>query len=187
MQEQSVTYFESNRPVETLLPTIKALVKSPRVFFANVPLAYYHRDGMFFASIVIFAMTFISMPFYGVLFLFLFPITWGVALVSLRLWAAYLAWSVRVFGKKKLSSKQAFQLSAYTTLPMVFALVPVLGLIASLWNLYLLWIALSAYCKLSSGTAFAVIFVPVIVLLLSSAVLVALLVTSVPQLAAILS
>jgi len=183
MQDQSFEYFESNRPMETFLPVIKALIKTPKAFFEQMSPAYFFRDGIFFVSIIIFLATFVSMPFSNVLFLFLLPVTWGLLLVSLRFWSVYMAWAVRVFAKQKLSTRQAFQISTYAAFPMVFVAVPVLGVLASIWNLYLMWVGLVSYCKISGKNAAMIIMIPVIILLVSTVFLITLLIAVFPQLA----
>lgn len=180
--EASVTYFSGNQAIQTLFPTIKALLTRPRIFFEQMPRAIYRRDAIFFATIVIFGFSFLSVPFYSMLLLFLLPLTWGLALVGLWLWSQYLRWAVRTFTGSKLSMANAFQLSAYAALPMVLATIPYVGILAGLWSLYLLWLGLIGYCKISGGKAAMVLFVPLAVLAASTAVLVSMLMQALPQL-----
>ena len=182
--ETPLNYFTGNQPTTSLWPTIKALLGSPGDFFANMPRAIYHRDAMFFVSIVIFVFSFLSIPFFSMALLFLLPVTWGVTLISLFLWSKYLSWAVRTFTDSKISAANAFQMSGYAALPMAVAAIPYLGALSGLANLYLMWVGLVAYCKLSGGTAAVIILLPVVLLGGTLAVLGALLIQALPQLAA---
>jgi len=183
MSEAPFTYFSGNKPIETLLPTVKALITSPRTFFENMPRAIYFKDAMFFVSIVIFTLSFVSMPFYSVLFLFMLPVTWGLGLISLWLWSKYMSWAVRAFTDQKLSAANAFQISGYASLPMALCTIPYVGGIVGLWNLYLMWVGLVSYSKVGKGAAAAILIVPVVLLIGSTVALTALIVKAVPQLA----
>lgn len=181
MTDSQSVYFDSNRPVETFLSSVKLVLTSPRSFLEQMPPAYYYRDGIFLLTLIVMGASILSTPFYNVLFLFMLPMTWGLILISLRLWAGYLSWAVGTFAKQKLSSKRAFQLSAYASVPLLFSFVPVLALIATLWNLYLMWLGLVAHCKVSGFSALMIIVVPLLVLIASTVVLVILLMATMPD------
>ncbi len=181
--ESASIYFSANRPLASFLPAARGLIGGPRAFFEKMPRAIYYRDAMFFVSIVIFAFSFISVPFYSMLFLFLLPVTWGASLIGLWLWARYLRWAVKASAGGKLSSVNAFQISAYAALPMALAAIPYVGALASLLNLYLIWQGLIGFCRIGAGKAAAILLVPVLVLAGSSMALAAMLVKLLPQLA----
>jgi hypothetical protein len=183
MSDAPFIYFTGNKPTETLLPTVKALLTSPRSFFENMPRAIYFKDAMFFVSIIVFAFSFLSVPFHSVLFLFMLPVTWGALLISLWLWSKYLSWAVRTFTDKKLSAANAFQLSGYASLPLVLCTIPYVGVVAVLLNLYLLWLGLVSYCRVSGGAAMTILIVPIVLLGATTAAFTAMLIKAVPQLA----
>lgn len=171
MSEAPSTYFSGNQPMQSLAPAVKALLSSPRSFFEHMPRAAYRWDAIFFVSIVVFIASFLSVPFFSMTFLFMLPVTWGLSLIALWLWSKYLSWAVRSFAKQKLSSTNAFQFSAYATFPMALSSIPYLGLITSLWSLYLLWLALVARCKVSGGASAAILLLPIVLLAASTTAL----------------
>ncbi|HKI61728.1 MAG TPA: YIP1 family protein [Mariprofundaceae bacterium] len=183
MSDAPLIYFTGNKPSATLLPTVKALLTTPGSFFENMPRAIYFKDAMFFISIVVFAFSFLSIPFHGALFLFMLPVTWGAVLISLWLWSKYMSWAVRTFTDKKLSAANAFQLSGYASLPMLLCAIPYVGAVAGLWNLYLIWLGLVSYCRVSAGAAMVILIVPIVVLGATTAVFTTMLIKAVPQLA----
>ncbi|MFQ5345237.1 MAG: YIP1 family protein [Mariprofundus sp.] len=175
-------YFEKNRPLETIVPALRNVAISPKAFFAELPPAAFYSNAIFFVSILVFVASFIGVPFYSMTMLFLLPVSWGLTLIGLKFWAAYLSWAVRFFAKTKLSAANAFQISAYASAPLIFSAVPVIGSLAGFWNLYLLWVALTQRCQVKAGMAALIIAIPAVVFVTSLGVLVALLVQMFPQL-----
>ncbi len=181
--EESSGYFSSQAPMRSLWPAVRGIIFAPQGFFAGLPRAIYYRDALFFASIVIFAMSFLSIPFHSMLLLFLLPATWGLGLIGLWLWSRYLRWAVRGFADVRLSKANAFQLCAYATLPMALAAIPYLGGIALLWNIYLLWQGLVSYARVKAGVAAAIVLLPMVLLALTAIGLGSAALRLVPQLA----
>ncbi|MDQ6988101.1 MAG: YIP1 family protein [Mariprofundaceae bacterium] len=175
MSKQNITYFEANRPAQTLISTLRTLVAQPRAFFAAMPVALFYRNSVFFVSIIVFALSFLAIPFYGMTMLFMFPATWGLLLIGLRFLSAYLRWGVKTFAKTRLSSMNAFQLAGYAFLPMLFSTLSWFGVVALLWSIYLLWLGLVAHCRISAGAALTVVAVPVSMLILVAGTLAAVL------------
>ncbi|MDQ6988208.1 MAG: YIP1 family protein [Mariprofundaceae bacterium] len=172
MSNENITYFEANRPAQTLISTVRSLFVQPRAFFADMPVAIFYRNSVFFVSIVVFVLSFLAIPFYGMMLLFLMPAIWGVVLIALRFLAAYLRWGVSIFAKKRLSTVNAYQLAAYAFLPMLFSACSWFGLAALLWSFYLLWLGLIANCRIKAGTALTIVAVPASLLMLISGVFV---------------
>ncbi|MDQ6965800.1 MAG: YIP1 family protein [Mariprofundaceae bacterium] len=159
----SMIYFESNRPAGSFIAALKNLVTRPREFFAGMPFAVFYSSSLFFASIVIFMLTFLAVPAYNLGMLFMLPFTWGSILIGMWMLSNYMSWSVKAFAGSKLTTANAFQLSAYAFAPMMFAGLSWGGFAAFLWSMYLLWLGLTAHCRISGARAVAVIIVPVIV------------------------
>jgi len=162
-QHNTITYFQSNSPVPTLIPSVRALITRPREFFAGMPFAVFYRNSLFFVSIMIFLLTFLAVPFYSLGMLFMLPFTWGCVLIGMRLLAAYLSWAVNAFAGARLTTANAFQLSAYAFLPMIFVGLSWAGLAAFMWNIYLLWLGLTAHCRIPAGRAVLVLIVPLLI------------------------
>ena len=161
-----LTYFQGNTPVKTIIPTLKSLLSSPAEFFAGLPFQVFHRNSLFYSSIIIFAMIFISVPFYSLGMLFLIPFIWGILLIGMWFLASYLSWAVRSFGGGKLSPANAFQIQSYAMTPLALIGLSWFGIVAFTANVFLLWLGIKQYCNITGGRAAAVIIVPVLVVLL---------------------
>jgi len=172
MSDNATVYFEANRPVQTLIPAIRSLVSQPRAFFASLPTAIYYRDSLFFASIIVFVLSALSIPFLSMLMLFLFPLTLGIVMIGMRFLSSYLRWAASSFAKTRLPTAHAFQLSAYAFLPMMFSALSWFGIAALLASMYLLWLGLVTNCRIQSITALLIIAVPfVVVTMIGSAMM----------------
>ncbi len=165
-------YFDKNRPMQTLLISLRGLLTSPKEFFSELPPAAFYANSVFLASIVIFAASFIGVPFHGFTMLFMVPVSWGLGLIALNFWSSYISWATRSFAKAKLSKTNAFYISAYASVPLMLSAVPVLGMISCLWSLYLIWIALISRCHVKPSTAAIIIGVPAIIFAVSATELV---------------
>jgi len=161
-QEEMSIYFQSNHPQQTLISSVKALLTRPREFFTDMPFAVFYGNSLFFASIIIFGLTFLAVPFYSIGMLFMLPFTWGSVLIGMWMLAAYMSWAVRAFSGARLTSANAFQLSAYALLPMLFVGLSWAGLAAFVWSMYLLWLGLTAHCRIAAGRAVLVLVFPLL-------------------------
>jgi len=177
-----MNYFEINKPLQTFIPAVRSILTTPQAFFEELPPAAFYSNAIFFVSIPIFIASFISVPFHSMTLLFLFPATWGLTLIGLLFWSKYMSWAVKTLAKSRLTTPNAFQISTYAAVPLVLLSIPYVGLIAWLWNLYLLWVALVNRCKVKAGMAALIIAVPALIFATSAAVFLRLIVQMFPQL-----
>ncbi|MDX8411827.1 MAG: YIP1 family protein [Mariprofundaceae bacterium] len=165
-------YFDSNRIGDTLAMTIKHVITAPRDFFADLPPSDAYRDSLLFLTIVLVVLALGFSLMSGLMLLpLIVPFTLVFGLITTWLWAWYLSWACRVFCKLQLSTANAFQICAYGAVPMMFSWLPIFGVLASLWNLYLNWQGLVSHAKVGGGSALLIIFLPLVILGLSMAVL----------------
>lgn len=176
-----MTYFDSGRMSTTLWPACKAALTAPRALFAAMPPTAGYGQSIVLLIIIVSIGALLSAPFSGLLILLLLPFAWLFTLLSVWLWAAYLAWAVHTFTDQQLDTVNAFQLSVYASVPLLFGFLPLLGVIAALWNLYLTWVALVARVGVKDGNALMIVILPIPVLLLSIALLVVLLILLMPD------
>jgi len=162
MQDEATVYFQSNRPGGSFISSLKALLIRPREFFADMPFAVFYGNSLFFASIIIFALTFLAVPFYSIGMLFMVPFTWGSILIGMWFLSAYMSWAVKAFGGGKLTQANAFQLSAYALMPMLFIGLSWAGVAAFVWSMYLVWLGLVAHCRIAAGRAVLVLAFPLL-------------------------
>jgi len=177
-----MNYFESNKPFQTFIPAMRSVLTRPKEFFEQLKPTPFFSNALFLASIIIFMSSFIGVIFHDLSLLFLLPVTWGLSLIGIYFWSAYMSWAVKSLAKGKLTKAHAFQISAYAAAPLILSLVPMIGIIASLWNLYLLWLALIHRCKVKSGMAALIIAIPAVIFAASIAALLTLAFQIFPQL-----
>ncbi len=175
-------YFDKNRPMQTLLWSMRDVLTSPKAFFSQLPPAAFYASSIFLGTAIILAASFIGVPFHSFTMLFMVPVSWGLGLIGLKIWSSYIAWATRSFGKAKLSNTNAFYISAYASVPMVLSAVPVVGLISCVWSLYLMWVALVSRCQVKSSTAAIIIAIPAILFALTATEFVAFLFQLFPKL-----
>ncbi len=164
-------YFESARPVESFAAALRHLAVSPGIFFAQMPRATGYSNAVWFLSITLAVPLFVWTMMSLGMALFLAPLLWLVMLAGTWLWAWYLGWAVRLFAGRELSTVDAFHICAYANAPALLAWVPVLNVVIGIWSLILEWFGLTRYAGIGSGTALLILIVPMIVLMLSVAVL----------------
>jgi len=175
-------YFNINRMTETLVPACKAVLLQPRALFEQLPRTSLYMNGFGLLSLIVLASSLVSVPFIGFAMIFMLPFFWGFMLFSYWIWAGYLSWAVSTFGGQKLSTAHAFQLASYAAVPMVAGFVPFVGLVATVWSLYLSWLALVVNVKVKPAAATVIIAIPVLLVLVLLVLLADALVALLPQL-----
>jgi len=161
-QSNTITYFQSNNPGHTLIPVVKALITRPREFFAGMPVTGFYGNSLFFASIIIAGLSLLSVPDYSLGMLLMMPLLWGAILIGMWILAGYISWAMKAFTGTRLTQANAFQLSSYAMLPMLFVGLFWFGIAAFLGSVYLFWLGLVAHCRISAGRAAAVLIIPVL-------------------------
>jgi len=182
LTEVAMQYFDKNRPMQTLLLSMRGVLISPKEFFSELPVATFYANSIFLASIIIFAASFIGVPFRSFTMLFMLPVSWGLGLIGLKFWSSYISWATRSFGKAKLGKANAFHISTYACVPLMLSALPMLGIISFLWSLYLMWVALISRCHVKPGTAAIIIAIPAMIFAVSATELVAFLFQLFPKL-----
>jgi len=175
-------YFNTNRMTETLIPACKSVLLQPRALFEQMPKTGLYMNGFGLLSLIVLASSLVSVPFIGFAMIFMLPFFWGVMLLSYWIWAGYLGWAVTTFGDQQLSTPHAFQLAGYAAVPLIVGFVPFIGLIASIWSLYLSWLGLVANVKVKPAAAAIIIAIPVLLTLVLLVLLADVLVALLPQL-----
>ncbi|HKI61232.1 MAG TPA: YIP1 family protein [Mariprofundaceae bacterium] len=167
-------YFEGEKPIESFAAAVRDVVVAPGLFFEQMPKTEAYGPSVYFLSLTLAVPLLIGAMMTLGFSLFLAPFLWLVMLALTWLWAWYLSWAVKLFGKQALSTPDAFQICAYANVPILLAWVPVLNVVLGLWSLALEWYGLTRYAHVSSGVALLILLVPMIILMLSMTVLVVL-------------
>lgn len=169
------TYFSTTDFLSSLTGAIRDIFTRPTEFFREMPKATSYKDGVILLMLMLAVPILIGILLTGGFSLHVMPVMLLVAipftLAAAWLWAWYLSWAVRTFSGGQLSIMDAFQLYAYSNIPSLFSWVPLVNVVMGFWSIYLEWKGLTAYAGVSGGKALLIIFVPLIVLLVSGAVL----------------
>lgn len=169
-------YFSAERIGVTLFPAFKGVMTSPNDYFAAMPQATDYRDSLMLLGIYLGLSSLVSGIVAGVMSLILIlPLSLILGFIGTWTWAWYLGWAARRFCGAQLSTVDAFQICAYSSAPLIFSWIPIIGVVAWLSNLYLNWQGLVSYARLGAGAALLIILGYFLILLLSIVVLVVLL------------
>jgi len=158
-------YFSSERIGKTLLPSFKATITSPTPCFENMPVAQDYKNSMLLLVIYLLVPALIASIFSGfITIVFILPTFLLFGITGTWSWAWYLGWAARTFCKSSLTTADAFQICAYGTAPIIFSVIPFLGVITILWNLYLNWQGLVSHAKIGGGSALLIILAAFVIL-----------------------
>lgn len=168
-------YFSSADFVGSLAGAVRDVFTHPTEYFRQMPVATSYKDSAILLVIVLAVPLGLSVLLNGSLAMhfapFLALLVIPFSLASAWLWAWYLSWAVRRFSGGNLSIIDAFQLYAYSSIPGLFSWVPMLNFIMGIWSVYLEWKGLTTFAGVSNGKAMMIIFLPIIILIISGAVL----------------
>jgi len=170
-------YFSSNSVGETLVAATKGIMASPTRYFEDMPKAADYRNSLVLLSVYLAVPAMILSIFSGVItIIFILPATLIFGIITTWMWAWYLGWAARTFSKTEFETPAAFQICAYSAAPLLLSWVPVFGMVAYVWNLYLNWQGLVSHARVGGGAALMFILVAFVIFGLSLLVLVLLLV-----------
>jgi len=157
------TYFSADRIVETLPAAIREVLISPKPYFEQMPPIEGFRDNLVMLGIILLPSSLIMVFPAGVMAILFLPLALSLMLVTTWLWARYLSWAVRAFTTERLDTASAFQICAYSSVPMLFSWLPVLNVLMSLWNMYLTWRGLVSHARLKGSNALLILLVPLVI------------------------
>jgi len=168
-------YFQSEQWFDSYVAAVRDVVTKPDEFFRDMPKASAYGGSLFFFTVTLAVPLLIYVLFSFGLALLVAPFVWLVAVAATWLWAWYLGWAVRTFARQELDTVNAFQICAYANVPMLLAWLPVVGILATIWSIALTWFGLTRSCKVGSGSALAILLVPLLILSISGGILAVLL------------
>ncbi len=169
-------YFSSERIGETLLPAFKATMTSPTPCFENMPVAQGYKNSIVLLVIYLLIPALVVSISSGLMtIVFILPALLLFGIIGTWSWAWYLGWAARTFCKSSLTTVDAFQICAYGAAPTVVSMIPFVGVITTLWSLYLNWQGLVSHARIGGGSALLIILASFVVLGLSLLLLVVLL------------
>ncbi len=169
-------YFSSDRIGETLVSATREVLVSPARFFEAMPGAANYMNSLVLLSIYLAVPALILSLFSGIVTVVLIlPATLVLGIATTWMWAWYLGWASRVFCGVDLSTAGAFQICAYGSAPLLLSWVPVFGVVAYVWSLYLNWQGLVSHARVGGGAALMFILAAFVLFGLSLLILLVLL------------
>ncbi|HCS12805.1 MAG: hypothetical protein COS82_05645 [Zetaproteobacteria bacterium CG06_land_8_20_14_3_00_59_53] len=170
-------FFSAEQIGDTLLEAFKGVMTAPNTYFAAMPEARDYRDSLMLLCIYLAIPALVIGILSGVIgTIIILPASLLFGAIGTWMWAIYLGWAARRFCSSELSTVDAFQISAYSSAPLVFSWIPVIGMIAWMSNLYLNWQGLVSHARISAGAALLIILAAFFIMALSFAVLAAVLI-----------
>jgi len=156
-------YFTLASATSSFLGSIGSVAVRPKSFFANMKGADGYRDSVIFLILILLVPTLIDGYMISQEKMHtIVPFLEGVGLLLGWLWAGYIYWSVKLFTKNELEHTTAFQLSAYSSVPLLLDFSVWMIIPAYLWQLYITWKGLVVHVGVPGGSATAIMVVPVI-------------------------
>ncbi len=137
-------YFDYNKPVETMLPALRAMLAAPDAFFRDLPKGHSRVNALFLLTVTTLLLGAVATVFHGFGWLFLLPVVWGLMLGAAWLWSLWLRRVSSMAGGERLTRVLAFEITAYAALPLAVAMTPWVGWLGVLFSLYLQVRALAA-------------------------------------------
>ncbi|MDQ6965299.1 MAG: YIP1 family protein, partial [Mariprofundaceae bacterium] len=170
-------YFSAEQIGDTLLLAFKGVMTAPNTYFAAMPVASDYRDSLMLLCIYLAIPALLLGILSGIVgTIIILPFSLLFGFIGTWLWAAYLSWAARRFCAADLSTVAAFQICAYSSAPLIFSWIPIIGILAWMSNLYLNWQGLVSHARISAGAALLIILGAFFVMAISLAILVALLI-----------
>ncbi len=149
---------------------------SPTPCFENMPVARSYKNSMILLVIYLLVPALVVSISSGLMtIIFLLPAFLLFGIAGTWSWAWYLGWAARTFCKSSLTTTDAFQICAYGAAPVVFSAITFVGLITTLWSLYLNWQGLVSHARIGGGSALLIILASFVVTGVSLLLLVVLL------------
>ncbi len=162
-------YFTTRNFGRSFLPAIRSLLRNPRIFFENMTKTESYRESTVFLCLILLMLGFgIVVTVESVQPHFVLPACIVGGLALFRFQSIYMSWTARVFAGVELSEESAFQICAYSSVPMVLDWVPYLMVATIMMQFYLSWRGLVSHGKMPIGAASVIVLLPLTFLIAMS-------------------
>jgi len=158
-------YFTLASATSSFFGSIGAVAVRPKSFFENMKGADSYRDSLIFLFLILLVPTLIDSYLISQEKMHtIFPALEGLGLLLGWFWAGYLYWCVKLFTKNEMEHTTAFQLAAYSSVPLLLDFSAWLIVPAYIWQLVITWKGLVNHVGLPHDIASWLMIVPVIML-----------------------
>lgn len=148
-----------------LLTSLGAVSVKPRLFFEQMESRNDYRSTVAFLLMILFVPSLIgSYQISQEKMASILPAMEGIGLLLAWMWAGYIYWSVKLSTDHPIEHADAFQISAYSTIPMMLDFSALLIVPAFFWQLFITWRGLVSFVGVSGSHAAWIMAIPVIML-----------------------
>lgn len=159
-------YFTLSSIGTSLIGSIGTVSLRPKTFFENMKAADGYRDSVIFMLLILLMPSLINSYMISTEKMHtIFPAMEGVGLLLTWFWAGYLYWCVKLFTEHEIEHTTAFQIAAYSNVPILLDFSALLIAPAFIWQLLITWRALVHHVGLSYSIAAWFMAIPVVMLL----------------------
>jgi len=159
-------YFTTEAIGSSLFSSIGSVALKPKAFFKGLDQTDSYRNSILFLLLLLSVPALVdSYQIDSEHLAIMFPVMEGLGLLSAWLWAGYIYWCIKLFTDHELDHASAFQLAAYSSIPLLLDVAPILLLPAFIWQLYLVRQGLIQYAGIDRSSANVMMAVPVVLLI----------------------
>ena len=149
-----------------LLTSIGSVIFRPRKFFEGLEKTDSYRNSIILVLLILFIPSLIdSYRINEDKMSSILPAMEGAGLLLVWLWAGYLFWSVHLFTNYEMDHASAFQLAAYSSVPVLLDFSWFLVVPAIIWQFFISWQGLVHHAGIERGNATAIMIVPVVLMI----------------------
>jgi len=158
-------YFTTDAIGSTLFSSIFSVALKPKLFFKELNQTDSYRNSILFILLLLVLPAFIdSYQIDSEHLAIMFPVMEGLGLLFVWLWAGYIYWCIKLFTEHEFDHTSAFQLAAYSSIPLLLDISPILFVPAFIWQLYLIRQGLILHAGIDQYSANMMMAAPVIML-----------------------
>jgi len=158
-------YFTLSSFAPSLCGSIGSVSLQPKSFFEKMERHDGYQNSVIFLLIILFVPSLIdSYQISQEKMASILPAMEGVGLLMAWMWAGYIYWCIRLFTDHQLEHTDAFQISAYSMVPMMLDISVLMIVPAYLWQLFITWRALVSFVGISNIHAAWIMAIPVVML-----------------------
>jgi len=159
-------YFTTEAIGSSLFSSIGSVALKPKAFFEGLDQTDGYRNSMVFLLLLLAVPAFVdSYQIDSEHLAIMFPVMEGIGLLLVWLWAGYIYWCIKLFTDHELDHASAFQLAAYSSIPLLLDVAPILFVPAFIWQLYLIRRGLILHAGIERSSANMMMAVPVVMLI----------------------
>ena len=159
-------YFHISSLVPSFLGSIRTVSLRPKSFFKEMKSTESYTNSVIFLLLILLLPSLIdSYAISQDKMASIFPALEGVGLLLCWLWAGYIYWTIRLFTDQELEHCDAFQIAAYSSVPILLDFSAWFIVPAYFWQLFITWKGMVNFAGVPKKSAFWLMFIPVVMVI----------------------